>query len=363
MNRYISHRWLAFAVLLLCSCDDNLGTSPTLSSTNVYWELRLNHHAALLSLQPPHNILQLQATPYTALGEQWLPKVGFDSAVSPTEFLSRDSSKVLVSSTGLVTARAIQSGNVYVVVTRKIGNTTHIDSALIRVADVTSPQVPDTFRIRPWDGDSAKVAVGFNLFGQPNTKSFVMTTKDAGGADIPGIPVYLTSSNPLVAKVIDAFAGAKSITTVRPGEVVLRAETWVYGVAMLDTLHFTVGYPITGNLHSRPAGVQKENFEWHYGPGASIAFINRSGNQAGEVGAGGIGRNGVPIDIVFDDSMHVFPAVPGEPSSIGGNIRGLPGDTASWWNNSVYRRFLIPGTYVYRVLPLNTTGTIIIHDK
>ncbi len=339
------------------------------SSTNLYWQLRLNYHAALLSLRPPHNTLQLQTTPYTEFGEIWdseattLIRADSVLAASPAKFVSRDSSKVLVSSTGLVTARAVQTGNVYVVATRKLGNTTHTDSALIRVAEVMLQPIIDTFRVRPRDGDSAKVASGYSFFGTPNTKVFVVTAKDSTGASIANIPIYFTSSNPLLAKVTNAFVATKSITAIQPGEVVLRAETWVYGVAKQDTMVFTVGYPIAPTIIIYSAGMTRDNLEWHYGPGATIGFNNFTGMTAGQASkSGGVAQNGVPIDIIFDDSIHVLAAIPSYQNSGDGNIREIPGDTMSS-DDTRYRRFITPGTYVYRTLPLNTTGRIIIHDK
>ncbi len=372
--RNTSYRWFFCLTFLLYGCGDQFSTAP-ISSTNFYWELRLNYHAALLSLQPPHNTLQLHTTPYTAVGEGWQPEgmtpAQVDSLLtaSPAEFVSRDSSKVLVSSTGLVTARAVQSGNVYVVAARKLGNSIHLDSALIRVADVASTPVLDTFRVQPRDGDSAKVAsdrrsVFFSSFAE---KSFMVTTKDEYGSTIAGIPIYFTSSNPFVATVKDRFAAAKSISIINPGEVVLRSETWVYGVAKRDSMVFIVGYPIAPTLVIFPSEMLRNDLEWHYGPGATVGFRNFSGMTAAQASLYGVAAsNGVPIEIIFDDSLNVSAAVSISQNSGGGNIRGgIPGDTAPFPDAGRirYRRFISPGSYVYRILPFNTTGKIIIHDK
>ncbi len=367
--------------LIVGGCSSDLNTAPSLSM-NGYWELRLNHHAIQLSLRPPYNSLQLTANPYTANGELWVPITTTPSQAdsildaSPAEFISRDSTKVLVSSTGLITARAVQAGNVFVVATRKLGNSIHVDSALVRVTDVVIPPVLDTLHVRPRDGDSAKVAVPMSCFGACLTiKSFVVTAKDTAGAAMANLPIYFTSSNPSVAevgngRVVNRFAPTKSIAVFRPGKVVLQSETWIYGVTKYDTLLFTVGYPINGGTHQVGPVVGVGGVVGYmgvgFGPGATVGFYNRTGIRVVDAVSGrGVAQNGVSVDIVFDDSMNVLPAISTSQNSGGGNIRGIPGDTTaqSESQNVRFRRFLKPGIYMYKVLPFNTVGKIIIHDK
>lgn len=345
---------LLFVTLVMCGCGSDSALEPIPLPANVYWELRLNHHAVLLSLREPHNTLQLQAIPYTGFNEVWnsgtATPAQTDSIldVSPAEFVSRDSSKVLVSSTGLVTARAVQTGDVYVVARRKLGNSIHVDSALIRVMDVVSPPALDTFRVRPRDGDSAKVAVSV---GFPARKSFVVTTKDTEGSEMMNVPVYFSSPNPLVASVANRFAAAKSIEAVRPGRVMLMAETWVYGVEKQDTFSFTVGYPVVFSFYG-VLSIQKDGVlptrEWHVGPGATLQWRNNAGRS---------------VDVIFEDSLNVLPTLSNAPNSGGGNILEIPGDTTLFFSErDRYRRLLTPGTYIYRVHPFNTVGKIIVHD-
>ncbi len=151
--KYVSFPALALA-LVLCGCGIDESVTPAFDSMNGYWELRLNHHAILLSLRPPHNTVQLVATPYTPTGEVWRAASGDDAQTDsllarfPTEFLSRDSTRVLVSSTGVITARAEQEGFVYVVATRRVLGVLHTDSALVRVRDVTEmPMLDPMLRI------------------------------------------------------------------------------------------------------------------------------------------------------------------------------------------------------------------------
>ncbi len=369
--KYLSSFYLVLA-LLLCACSDEI-VAPVAPPTAAYWELRLNHHAILLSLRPPHNSLQLMATPYTSTGDIWrsaLSDAHTDSllAQSPTEFTSRDSTKVLVSSTGVITARSEQEGFVYVVATRSIQGLTHTDSALVRVRDVVSPPVLDTFRMRPPDGDSAKDAVA-GLF--QGSKRMIFTIKDRSGTVIDNVPVYLASSNAPVADVLNGnrFATAKSVKAIRPGQTMLQAETWIFGVARRDSLIFAVGYPIKavpflgGAQSIDPGGVLFKSM-YDFGPGAIVDWTNNTGVRgAAAARSGGVPMNGVPVDLVFDDSLNVLPAINSWQNSGGGNIRGLPGDTMPGSVNIQYRRFLKPGIYTYTVLPFKTTGKIVIHEQ
>ncbi len=354
------------AASVVCGCHSDLGVTPIGFSTASYWELRLNHHAIQLSLRPPYNTVQLDAVPYSATGELWSANTEHQTQAdsilmeSPSVYLSRDSTKVLVSSTGLITARAVQSGTVFVVATRKIGSTVHWDSVLVRVADVAVIPVLDTFRVRPRDGDSAKIAIP--IFGT-GIKSFTVTTKNSGGAAITNLPVHFTSSDALVARVDNAFAPAKRITPIRPGSVILRASAWIYGVVKHDSFPFTVGYPINSGIFGNPVinpGGALSNTQWEFGPGATVIWDNITGVLASEASRRGyVAQNGVSVDIVFDDSLNVLPIVGGTE---GGNIRGISGDTTIA-NGRASRRFLLPGTYTYRALPFNTIGKVVIHDK
>ncbi len=375
--RHIYSFFIFAFVLSGCTSDSTL--APIQSVEKSFWELRLNYRAVQLSLNPPHNTVQLLATPYMANGEIWTPSTtsssGADSllAESPTEFVSRDSTKVVVSSDGLVTARALQSGTVFVVARRTLDGVIQTDSALVRVSNIPSPPVLKTFILGAGTNDSAKIAVGWG--GTTSVLNLSFTVRDTSEMPISGLPVYVTSLDPSVAFIAqrDIWAATKRVTAFQPGVARIQAETWVYGVSKVDTLLFTVGWPLKFLNIDKPLTVCSAPGSHPFidqltklitvGPGAVIRWTNSTGKLFGECASETTVSDIKTIDILFNDPDNVLPSSVVSQNSGGGDILSLSGDTTlSYEERSRFRRFLKPGTYIYRIEPLGISGTIIVKD-
>ncbi len=363
-------RWCTYvAVLTSAACSSDASFAPVLSGADVYWSLRLNHHAVQLSLHPPHNTLKLETTMYTSSGSVFTSTATTDerAITESTVFVSRDSTKVGVAQDGTLSARAIQGGAVFVVATKTFNGVSHSDSALVRVADISSSPVLNAFTVRPAVGDSAKVAVAWPDVGfNAGRKGLPVSMKDTAGLVLGGYAVYLSSSDPLIASVgTNPWVAAKQVTAVRPGKVKIRAELWVYGVAMTDSFTFTVGYPINSTI-SRFFPIDQAGYlvrnHFDVGPGAIVSWENVTARTAISVqGLGGVISNGQPVDIIFDDPINVLEASTGGVNTGSGNIIAIPSDSSLAFTDRVrYRRFLTPGTYPFRVMPFGTTGTVVV---
>lgn len=372
-------RWCALIGILLSTsgCKGDKAFAALADGKSTYWELRLNYHAVRLSLHPPYNSLKLETTAYTSTGDVWVPlniseiDAGAIPQVTRVDFVSRDSTLVAVAPDGTVTARgAIQGTDVYVVARRTMGGITHTDSALVQVADVAVPPVLTTLRVRPAATDSAKIAVRFG-YPIPNIKALNVTMLDANNTVMSGYPVYLASSNVSVASVTylnvpNRFAVAKQVMAVRPGEVLIRSETWVYGVAKADSFTFTVGYPILADVtpfRIGPTGsLVSDRFD--IGPGGHVAWENFTGRTTRDAGVGGVAANGQPVDVIFEDTTNILASTIAGLDTGSGNIMGIQGDTALPLASRMrMRRFLVPGTYSFKVMPFGVIGKVVVHDK
>ena len=120
---------------LLVACGaENLKPGATAEPAELYWALRLNHHAAVMSTTAPYDRLSLTATPVNYLGE---PLAGLPAP----QYVSRDRERVDVTSDGVLVAVAPTAQRVWVVATLTTNNLRHQDSVLVRVVNNPSPPV------------------------------------------------------------------------------------------------------------------------------------------------------------------------------------------------------------------------------
>jgi plastocyanin len=157
----------------------------------------------------------------------------------------------------------------------------------------------------------------------------------------------LTSSDPTIAQ-IDRSTG--KIVPIRVGQVTFYATTFAYGVALQDSLAYTIGYPIktqNNNIWIRKKiKIGSTQSEYFFDP------------QTLTIGVGGqvLWTNPFPavLDVIFDDSLHVT----------GGNI--TPSDslytplggrtTDHFWRST----FPVVGTYTFHSNLYGISGTIIV---
>lgn len=341
-------------------CRTDSSFAPAADPNTLFWALRLDQHAVQLSLTAPVNTIQLTATSYTPFGTEWTPVAG-DTAPA-TQWYSTDSSKVLVSSTGLVTAKAVTTSAIRVIAIRRIHNVTQADTSQVRVVDEPTPRTLQSVSIAPTD--SAKVAMTVN-------KPVTVHATDTNGNLMNGVVAYVTVSDTMIAKPQIAWSSGTTTTTVtiqgrQPGTTLVTAVASVYGVVKTDTFTLTVGYAITGNVIISDQRQSNGSFSWvgynltqTVGPGAIISWTNRTAMDSGAVGQ--------PIDVIFDTPDGVAAALPDNthPNPGSGNMTAIPADTGATDTPTRirYRRFLTPGTYPFHIPQYNISGTVIVKPQ
>ena len=298
--------------------NDTTGTAPG-TLANAYRSLRLNQHAITMSVSPPYNTVQLQATPTTMNGTP----VGNAGAVRYS--VAGQDTSLSVSATGLVTAKAPTyldfshtnplgydapvSG---VIASLTVQGVTLADTALIRVT-ATAPASPLTeFTIQPPAESISVYRSGGWLLPQitdasgqrgGNAQLIGVTQIDASGNPIENELVYVTSSDVNVA-----FGGASLCGTIplrcvaglKPNSnVTFYVQTWYYGVARVDSLLVKVGYQSYGALIAfERTPFESLTSQLYWWPAtldlqapAEIVFVNFSPTIA--------------IDAVFDDPTDI----------------------------------------------------------
>jgi hypothetical protein len=331
-----------------------------LTPSQAYWSLRLNYHALNIALTPPHNTVQLIATPLNANGVP-LTNVG------TIAFISGDST-VSIDSEGLVTAK-YQTKNINsattVIASLQYQNVTLADTAIVQV-NATPPSTPlSTFALHSAAGSGTTCNV--NLLGSPQYENcgplIVSATTEAGdtliNASKKSILVAYTVSNPLVAQI----TSTGKITEIDTGHVTFSASTWAYGVAMQDSLPFVLSWPrYAPNEISKVTPV-----------GSLTPVLVFKPSVAVSVGGTVVWHNkyAQPIDVVFDDSTAIETGCPlllcaFFPYTGTGNIPPFHQDltdTSAFAKGYVGRSFPVAGVYHYhsRLFP-SSTGTVYVYE-
>lgn len=280
------------AFLGILGCGGDATTAPRLrTSSQAYWALQLNQHAVNLASQAPYNTIHLTAVPLTAAGT---PLLGAGSV----HFRTSDSSVTVDSVTGIVTAHfATQLGQpTPVVAVLTLQGVTLADTALIQVTDTVPQRALATFSMQPATGDSAKRSFDWI---QKHGLAWPVSASDAGGNVLCNpsqcaLQVYYTSSNPNIT--IGSATG--NIQPNDTGQTILRATTWVYGVAKSDSVVFKVGYLLSYTnqmVVTTVSGVPTVMFasaprQLVLGVGAIVKFQDLSPQQ---------------VDVVFDSTTGI----------------------------------------------------------
>jgi hypothetical protein len=210
------------------------GDSPVaLRQNSVFWAVKTDVEAASIVLGGTQ---QLTATPLDPTGAP-IPELP-----APT-FVSLDPAHVTVSSTGLVTGVAVTPG-VSVVASLKVNGVTNTDTTVIAVTPTTS--VLGTFRID---------TTGPFFIDKGSTKFVMPIVNDDHGIRLANQPVKYTSLNPLLATV-QGGAGSLVITANAVGQVRIAATTTAYGVTKVDTVAYTIRYPLSLSVTCLPLAQQ-----------------------------------------------------------------------------------------------------------
>jgi plastocyanin len=339
-----------------CSGDVAVAPPPATDVGQLFWSLTLDPHAVTISTAAPFDTMKIVATPRTIDGE---PLSGLPTPI----FTSGDLERVQVSAEGVV--QAIAPGNeIKVVATLAQGNLVHADTVLVTVTSSANPPVLDSLSFGLSATDSAKVAL-------PASKLLTVTAWDTSAVAIVGLPIHYTSSDPTTATI--RMIGTRAmVQPVRPGPVAIIATTTAYGITKADTLPFTIGQPLSGNIaivqQLDASGKMRNVFAPErivVGTGSDITWYNETG---------------IATDVTFDDPADIVARefycrrfyTDKEPALCAdGNIEafGMPAvingvpDTLAAYHNKRARHFPVPGTYTFQSVSSGATGTIVVVDE
>jgi hypothetical protein len=368
--------------LLIAGCGGDT-TGPSSSMGPLYWQLQLNHHAITLGRLAPYDTIQLTATP--------LDPTGAPIVTTARPVYTTSDTSITIDSTGFVRvhwANASDRTNIQVVAQLTIGDgrqgLTLADTAIVNVVNPTGAQPTfDSLVFRPVADDSARRAV-IDAAGKKGVKQvFDRPVVKWGAANIPNAIVHYASSDPLIASFTTTnTTAAPTINANAPGVVLLTAEATVYGVRRVDSVWYTVGYPLL--------------LIASYGVGEQFQFDiptqprNRLPLGTLTIGQGGVVLWGNSLLNVADDSMDVEFDDPTDvaglpttmtfkglfsiviPAGSGGNIPAFP---ATQWTgpdafnlhyitydsvSSKARLFPKPGTYHWVGRHQGVEGTVIV---
>jgi hypothetical protein len=298
----------------------------------VYWQVTLNHHAITLATVAPYDTIHLVATPRTVDGTP------IPTTALPV-FTANDTS-IMIDSLGMVRVHGTQTKtNIIVTARLTVQGTTLVDTAYVNVVQQTSAAtvpVMQSLQLRPVTGDSA-IRSGITATGEPGTQTFaspLVTT--VSGDSIPNVVVRFASANPLIASFEDPRVG--TVTAVATGRVLLTAEATVYGRRQVDSLWYTVGWPVEGLVQY--GGIES----YVYSPpdlpnrlqqGADIVI-----NQGGMViwVNSTWGRTDNSLDVQFDDTTAVA------------GLQEMTDVSLQWWGDVV----TVPPDAGGNILPFGT---------
>lgn len=319
----------------------------------LYWALRLDHHAVTLSIHPPYDTLRLVVTPVAASGAVL-------SAPPWHHFYSTDVDRVQVDSTGLLHAINVSRG-VAVVAVDTMNDIVHADTVWVNVNDVTDPPALATLLIEPHP-DSAKYALGGSLLDLFSgvVPNLTVRATDGNGSELSrdSLAVSYASLDTMVATIDRQGV----IYPRRVGQVRFIASATAYGVAKVDTLSFTIGLPLQATVTIRM------RVDAH---GDTVAVLP---SAPAVIGVGGdviwSNQTNMLVDVMFDDSANVtqddfmctlYGSFMPQAVCRSGNI-------AAWRYDSTdagarVRQFRLPGTYHYRDTHTGASSTIIVTQE
>jgi hypothetical protein len=393
--RSIERRTLGFWGVLAIASSLGCGTiepiapagAPVSDPTQLYMSLTLDHPAVNLSLAPAYGTVQLTATPRDALGE---PMPGLPA---PTFRLDGDTTKVRVTTEGLVQAFGT-TNETRVIASLTVGLVTRADTALVRVVNLPTPPTAASLSIDPLPPDSAVRAIPVRLptvgadvgidgatrffTGTPFFWRLTPQVQDVGGFPVSGLQMEYQALDPEIADLVPGGRRTGEAAPVRPGQARFVGRTMAYGVALVDTVVFTVtmpagrsvvSYPIDGTPKLLPDDIR-------IAPFGLVVWGNYLSDS---------------MDIVFDDPTNVMEptapvceriaffdflmtdfGIPGSGPSCngGGNLllppRGIPdldlGDDGASRNYQT-RQFPVPGVYPFHSVRTGLSGRVVVASE
>jgi hypothetical protein len=332
LRRRAWHGAAYLALLVAAACSDPAQPSAVQAPDQLFWSLRLNHHAINVSTTAPYDTVTLVATPYNVNGEA-LPN-------APTATFKSADASVLAFPTGMIKGVTQQSSatGTLVIATLTYHGVTRADTAYVTVTNVASPPQLTDFSIQLAAGDSNRIAS--QGYFDTRTKTLPLFAR-ASGATIPRFNVFFESSNRTVATV-NRSTGV--VTALLPGTVTIRASAMTYGVPSTDSVEFVVTDPLAVAITYKTVGEQ--HYDTFVSPGADVFWSNPTPDS---------------VDLVFDDPSA---AARGGTTFFGvfladsaGNIGPFAAVDSTTPGNRV-RSFPQRGTFHYHSTRYPITGTI-----
>jgi hypothetical protein len=340
------------------ACSDYRLVEPPKDRDAVYWELKADHRAVLLSMLSPYDTLQLTATPWNVNGDELSLDTLHESARVIWE--SADTSAVRVSQTGVLTAKKIAT-RVNVYATLSVGDITRRDTIWVGVTS-TTPSSLDSLVLY--------VPTGANTVPASGTLELAVRARLVNGQLLTGVPVSYRASHRWLAD----FKGSNGLLygLIPDDSVYAYATTTVYGVTRRDSLFLYTGLPLRAIAqvfvleakvsNNRDLIYVPKMIDPPSGPGSSFRWWNNSITPPSN--AIGFPPGGMKVDIIFDrpELAEAFLPFAPPPYNQTGNILQLPYDLTAG-SIVAYRKFTQPGEHWYTVQPLGVRGKITIGTR
>lgn len=352
---------------------------PTTDPTKLYMQLRLDHSAITLDTAAGYKTVQVTATPRDALGNP------MSDLPAPT-FYSLDTTAVIVTADGVITARA-PAHEVSVVATLAVGPVKHADTALVNVTDLGDPPKLASLSIHPVPPDSAvwfgvrRIETNFFLWSEaigrlatlPTGPSLQLHVLDSNGDMVEGLLTEYTSLDPAIAEVDQweaASISSTAITLKRSGKVGVVAQTMAYGVSLADTVEFTVMPPLYSDVTTIQLGGGARRFspsETRIAPFGIVAWTNYLGDSvdvAFETPAAATEPPAAVCGVVAQLAELLGPG----PGCASGDMLLPPKGASSPFIDQddgsgvtvQLRQFLLPGVYNFHSAHTGASGRVIV---
>jgi plastocyanin len=341
---------LASLVVLACeNAPDRFGTA--LDTHHFYATLTFTEHAINMATDAPYDTLHIHVQ---AVMQDGSPVPG------TVIYSTKDTTKIRISSTGLLTAIA-PTDKAVILASLTYNGVTRTDSAVVSVVD-GPPTFLETLSLQPAPGDSAKCSV--QPCSATLTKNLELIRHDSEGNDIPALAVTVWSSDTLLAKITQSESQAV-VTPVAPGRVMLHVATNAYGVVKQDSLSFVVGWPLVmfASTYARTQTGTRNTLLYFFpdtitvGVGGCVMWQNSDSIHT--------------VDVTFDNpSAAAAPtgafgycdfyggAHPGE-----GNITAWHEEPGEYFSGFAGRSFPQPGRYPFHSEVNGTSGVVIVCDE
>jgi hypothetical protein len=243
------------------ACSGDSPVALETDSATLYWALHTDIPAATVALGGTQ---QLTATPV-------YPSGGAIAGLAAPSFRSADSSKVKVTTGGLVTGVALTPGTA-IIASLTVNGVTNVDTTLVAVT-ATSAVVTDFVL----DGSAPyTVTSGSSKFIMPSVR-------DNHGVPLFGLAVKYRSLDTITA-AIQPQTGAAVLSGMLAGKVLVIATTTSYGVTVTDTIEYRVVNPTSITINCVGSATPFPGAPTYFptGPyliqtGGSINFSNASG--------------------------------------------------------------------------------------